>query len=179
MTRQKHFKEHYLCYWSITAGRKQKFTLTIGRSDDAKRWGKIWNKNRVIQIILVFAAPHVEVYRCAPFYEVVIISRVLWDGTALFGIGTTTNKKTFTQLSTPQQKVVIQTNSVSFFKVLLLYWTSTTSCVGYENQMLKCDTSYCWGGNQLGQDSIRKCIPSRNTAVFWDMKLHMTQLKHY
>lgn len=98
-----------------------------------------------------------------------------WD--RLFGFRTPTKKNLHSCLHLNKSGCPDQFCFV--LKLLLLYWTSTTSCIGYENQMLQCDTSHRWGGNQQDQGSIRKCIPSRNTAVSWDMKFHMAQKHSY
>jgi len=44
----------------------------------------------------------------------------------------------------------VRTPDQFFFicKALLLYCTLTTSCIDYENQMVKCETCFCWGKQQ-------------------------------
>lgn len=94
---------------------------------------------------MVFVAvSHVKMWRCAPLNETAVVSSVvLWAGLPFFFyFGQNLTKKTTSCSHFKNKKCPDQFYFIS--KVLLLYCTLRTSCIYYENQMLKCDT-FCWG----------------------------------
>lgn len=105
---------------------------------------------------MVFVAvPHVKMWRCAPSNETVVSSVVLcmgWTASLLQTHTKKKKKKRQKRKKTSQKRRtagLTSTKSVRtpdqfcfICKALLLYCTLTTSCIDYENQMVKCETLF-------------------------------------